>query len=86
MTEPLIRLLGLLLNETLTNKPECDQRTRRWNTSPAAVFHPRSTHHVPEMGAESACGLVVLHHAVIVENLPAAVTEGVKRAKYTANQ
>lgn len=62
------------------NKPECDQRTRRSKRITGG------THHVPEMGAESACGLVVLHHAVIVENLPAAVAEGVKRAKYTANQ
>lgn len=33
------------------------------------------THHVPEMGAESSCSLVVLHHTVIVKNFPTAITE-----------
>lgn len=36
--------------------------------------HFRGAHHVPEMGTKSACGLVVLHHTVIVENLPTAFT------------
>lgn len=40
------------------------------------LLDSRSTHHVPEMGAERACGLVILHHTVIVENFPTAVTKG----------
>lgn len=36
--------------------------------------HPRGTHHVPEVGAQRSRGLVVLHDAVVVEDIPAAVT------------
>lgn len=32
-------------------------------------------YHVPEVGAESACGLVVLHHTIVVQNFSTAVTE-----------
>lgn len=34
----------------------------------------RGTHHVPEMGAQSSCGLVVLHYTVIVEDFSTAFT------------
>jgi len=41
----------------------------------------RNTHHVPEVGAESARRLVELHHAVIVENLSAAITKGERQSR-----
>lgn len=45
------------------------------------LLYFRNTHHVPEVGAESACSLVVLHHTVIVENFPTAVTEGERQSR-----
>ena len=39
----------------------------------------QSRYHVPEVSAESACGLMVLHDTVVVEDLSAAVTEGEQR-------
>jgi len=33
-------------------------------------------YHVPEVRAEGAAGLVVLHHTVVVEDLATAVTDG----------
>lgn len=34
------------------------------------------THHVPEVCDQGACGLVILHHAVIIQDLSTAVTKG----------
>lgn len=34
-----------------------------------------STDHVPEVGAEGACGLVVFHNTIIVEDFSTAVTD-----------
>lgn len=34
----------------------------------------RGSHHVAEVGAECPSGLVILHHAAVVEDLPAALT------------
>lgn len=36
--------------------------------------HFRGTHHVPEMGAQSSCRLVVLHHTVVVQDFSTAFT------------
>ena len=41
-----------------------------------------NAHHISEVGTECSCGLVVLHHTVVVEDLPAAVAEGRKRDTY----
>lgn len=38
------------------------------------LAHIRGTHHVPEMGAQSSCSLVVLHYTVIVEDFSTAFT------------
>lgn len=38
------------------------------------LAHFRGTHHVPEMGTQSSCSLVVLHHTVIVEDFSTAFT------------
>ncbi len=35
---------------------------------------PHRTHHVSEVCTESACGLVVLHHTVVIQDLSTAVT------------
>lgn len=51
------------------------QRNRHNSTEGPLSLCP-STHHVSEVCAERACRLVVLHHTVVVENFPTAVTAG----------
>lgn len=46
----------------------------------------RGTHHVPEMGAEGSCSLVVLHHTVIVEDVSTAFTVAEIKTTFTLFQ
>lgn len=44
----------------------------QWKVTYGAHF--KGTHHVPEMGAQSSCRLVVLHHTVVVQDFSTAFT------------
>jgi len=39
-----------------------------------AFRRPQCTHHVSKVCTEGACGLVVLHHTVVIQDLTTAVT------------